>query len=165
MIDAGPHNVVVNPNSEPQALKQTIEVARMNWAYNTQRISSYLAAEPPPVNPDYLRQLSLKHNKLLWENIPRALLRNFAAIDKNIQETSHVVGNYQLVKAFDTMQGTVLQALNQKNQICCAIKVFEKSDIYTCNELEGIYREYCFLALKLEHPNIVKCLHMMHTET
>lgn len=87
---------------------------------------------------------------------------HFCALDKHLVETGQTVGRFRLVKKVETVGGLVLHALDDNGQ-SCAIKVLNKSKVFTPGDLEGIYREYRFLSEIIRHPNIVRCLTMMQS--
>jgi len=165
MIQLHPDDVIVNPTQDPEAFNQTIRITRLNWSMNVQRIQTFLAEEPEPVDPQMMKQLNNHHRRLLWESIPRVLMRNFVPMDRNIDETSRGVGSYRFFRPLRTVQGTVIQAIDQQDQQheLFAVKVIDKSRVHWFTQLEGIYREYGFLAHKIDHPNIVRCVAMLHT--
>jgi len=165
MIQLHPDDVIVNPKPEPQALRQTIRLARLNWSLNLRRIQLFLEDEPEPVDPELLNQLQKNYRRLLWESIPRNLMRNFAAMDKTVTETGRAVGTYRFLRKLKAVEGTMVQAANEVDQRrgLFAIKVIDKARVYLFSQLEGIYREYGFLSNKIEHPNIAKCVQMLHT--
>lgn len=121
-----------------------------------------LDAEPDPVTPESMRVIQHRHQRLLWESIPRVLMPRFAHLDKRLSESGHSVGNYRLLGRFETVSGTVLQALDKDNSPA-AIKVIDKAKVCTPGELEGLYREFRFTSEVLKHPNLTKCLGMMHS--
>lgn len=164
MLQLHPDDVIVNPPHDLAALRQTIRLARLSWSMNVRRIQMFMAEEPEPVEPQVLSQLHAHHRRLFWESIPRVLLRNFATIDRNVEETSRRVGTYRFFKPLRTVQGTVLQAINKEDQQrqLFAVKVMDKSRVLHFTQLAGIYREYGFLSHNLEHPNIVRCVQMIH---
>mmetsp|Transcript_6772 Transcript_6772/g.16965 ORF Transcript_6772/g.16965 Transcript_6772/m.16965 type:complete len:498 (-) Transcript_6772:130-1623(-) len=162
MLATGVDDVFMDPDTEPQALRRTINLARATWELNVQRMQLMLDAEPDPVTPESMRLLQTQHQRLLWESIPRVLMPHFAPLDRNLPETGQSVGNYRLLRRFETCSGTVLQAADNRNN-SAAIKVIDKVKVCTPGELEGLYREFRFLCEIIKHPNITKCLGMMHS--
>lgn len=123
-----------------------------------------LDAEAEPVSREEMQQLMTQHRRLLWDSIPRALMPNFRVVDRSLVETSVSVGKYRFVRKMETVQGTVLQAMDEKSQ-SVAIKVIDKSTVFTPGELEGIYRECRFLSDMLQHPNVARCIDMLHSQS
>lgn len=162
MLATGVDDVFMDPDPEPQALRRAINLARATWELNVRRMQLMLDAEPDPVTPESMRVIQHRHQRLLWESIPRVLMPRFAHLDKKLPETSHSVGNYRLLRRFETVAGTVLQALNKDNSPA-AIKVIDKAKVCTPGELEGLYREFRFTSEVVKHPNVTKCLGMLHS--
>lgn len=162
MLATGVDDVFMDPDSEPSALRRTINLARATWELNVQRMQLMLDAEPDPVTPESMRVLQTQHQRLLWESIPRVLMPHFAPLDRNLVETGDTVGNYRLSGRFETVSGTVLQAVDDRGSPA-AIKVIDKVKVCTPGELEGLYREFRFLCELIKHPNITKCLGMLHS--
>jgi len=162
MLATGVDDVFMDPDTEPQALRRTINLARATWELNVRRMQLMLDAEPDPVSPENMRVLQTQHQRLLWESIPRVLMPHFTPLDRNLPETGANVGNYRLMRRFETVSGTVLQAADDRNN-SAAIKVIDKAKVCTPGELEGLYREFRFLSEITKHRNVVKCLGMMHS--
>lgn len=162
MLATGVDDVFMDPGSDPAALRRTINMARATWELNVRRMQLMLDAEPDPVSPECMRALQTQHQRLLWESIPRVLMPHFAPLDRHLPETGQCVGNYRLMRRFQTVSGTVLQATDQFNN-SAAIKVIDKAKVCTPGELEGLYREFRFLSEFVSHPNVAKCLGMMHS--
>jgi serine/threonine protein kinase len=89
---------------------------------------------------------------------------HFKLVDVNLVETGHTVDMYRLVRRLETVNGTVLQASDEKSRPV-AIKVIDKSKVSTPGELEGIYREFRFLSEIIKHPNVTSCVNMLHSMT
>jgi len=162
MLASGVDGVFLNPECAALPLRQTIRQARSAWSLNAQRMLLMLEAEPPPVSDEDMRSLKIRHNKLLWDSIPRALMPRFPLVDRNLVETGNAIDRYSLVRMLDTVQGTVLQAVDA-SQKTYAIKVIDKSSTNTPGALEGIYREFRFTIEILHHPNVVRCFEMLHS--
>jgi len=161
MINMVSDNVIVNPSSDPRAFRHDIRLARTNWAISVARVQMFLAAEPDPVDAEALQRLQRQHHRLLWENIPRALMRTFPTIDRMLIETPNSIGQYTWVSPYRTVQGIVMQAVNKDGQ-SVAVKVIDKSKVFMFSELEGIYRELRLLQGKVQHANIVRCVELLH---
>lgn len=162
MLATGVDDVFMDPPSELAALRRTINMARATWELNVRRMQLMLDAEPDPVSPENMRALQTQHQRLLWESIPRVLMPHFSPMDPHLSETGHSVDKYRLLRRFETVSGTVLQAADEFNNPV-AIKVIDKAKVCTPGELEGIYREFRFLSEFVSHPNVAKCLGMLHS--
>lgn len=162
MLSTGADDVLMDPELDAEATLRTINLARSTWELNVRRMQLMLDAEPELVPPEVLQQLQQHHRRLLWESVPRALMPHLRTIDRHLVETGDQIDRYILHSKFDTVVGKVLQAASE-NSKPCVIKVIQKSSVFTPGELEGIYREYRFLSEIIRHPNIVKCVTMLHS--
>lgn len=162
MLATGVDDVFFDMALAPNALRQTINVARASWELNVRRMQLMLDAEPDLVSPEEMRATQVQHQRMLWESIPKALMPHFKPLDTNLPESGTRVGEYRLVRKLDTVSGTVLFALDKESSPV-VIKVIDKVKVFTPGELEGIYREYRFLSEIIKHPNVVRCLCMMHS--
>jgi len=149
ILDIGVDDVLTDPPRDADALQQAIAVARMTAEVNRHRT----------------RQIWEKHQSLLWNAFPQALLPRMRPVDEHMSETSSRVGTFQLVRKLATVRGTVFQALGTQDGSHVAIKVMAKSDIIHACELEGIYREYVFLTRTLKHRNIARGLDLLHSSS
>lgn len=164
MLATGTDDVLMDPELDPQATLRAINLARSTWELNVRRMQLMLDAEPELVLPEVLQQLQQHHRRLLWESVPRALMPHLRTMDRHLVETGDRIDRYVLHSRFDTVVGKVLQAASE-NSKPCVVKVIEKSSVFTPGELEGIYREYRFLSEIIRHPNIVKCMTMLHSSS
>eukprot|EP00404_Azadinium_spinosum_P051544 CAMPEP_0180752756 /NCGR_PEP_ID=MMETSP1038_2-20121128/32313_1 /TAXON_ID=632150 /ORGANISM="Azadinium spinosum, Strain 3D9" /LENGTH=155 /DNA_ID=CAMNT_0022786585 /DNA_START=41 /DNA_END=505 /DNA_ORIENTATION=- len=146
MFATGVDDVLMDLGADDtEALWSAIAMARANWELNVQRMQLMMDAEPEPMLPEALQELRSQHSRLLWESIPRALMPRFKPLDRRMVETGNTVDKYRLIRCFDTVRGSVLQAVDDQNHTV-AIKVIDKSKVCTPGELEGIYRELRFLS-------------------
>jgi len=165
MFATGVDDVLMDLGADDtEALWSAIAMARANWELNVQRMQLMMDAEPEPMLPEALQELRSQHSRLLWESIPRALMPRFKPLDRRMVETGNTVDKYRLIRCFDTVRGSVLQAVDDQNHTV-AIKVIDKSKVCTPGELEGIYRELRFLSEIIRHPNVVRCLGQLHSST
>mmetsp|Transcript_50653 Transcript_50653/g.147348 ORF Transcript_50653/g.147348 Transcript_50653/m.147348 type:complete len:491 (-) Transcript_50653:202-1674(-) len=162
MLATGVDDVFMDPPTDAAVFRRTINLARATWELNVRRMQLMLDAEPDPVSPKAMQALMAQHSRLLWESIPRVLMPHFAPADPHLSETSSQVGQFKLLRRFETCSGTVLQASDEFNNPV-AIKVIDKAQVCTPGELEGVYREFRFLSEFVAHPNVVKCLGMLHS--
>lgn len=155
--------VIVNPATAPRKFNESIKLANISWSFTRARSKEILESQPGTGNIEYLEHIMQKHAHLLWDKIPRALLRGFPPCDPHTPETGNTVGQYEFAKVVETRFGTVLQAVDKRSQTDCVIKITEKSAVLALAPLEDLYREFVILKSKLSHPNITKCLQILHT--
>mmetsp|Transcript_33531 Transcript_33531/g.94132 ORF Transcript_33531/g.94132 Transcript_33531/m.94132 type:complete len:526 (-) Transcript_33531:227-1804(-) len=161
MLASGVDDVIVNPDMG--TVREQVRTCQATWKVNMERIDTVLELEPD-VSADEVAALERNHNRLLWEKIPDALMPRFRSIDSTVQETASNMQNYRFANCFETVQGSVLQAVDEHDNPC-VIKVIDKKKVQTPVDIECMYREYRFLSDILNHPNIVRCLNMVHTVT
>mmetsp|Transcript_110843 Transcript_110843/g.313653 ORF Transcript_110843/g.313653 Transcript_110843/m.313653 type:complete len:507 (+) Transcript_110843:182-1702(+) len=161
MINMVSDNVIVNPSPEPRAFRHDIRLARINWAMSVQRVEMLLESVPELVDAEALQRLQRQHRRLLWEGIPRVLMRSFPAIDRSLVDTGNSIGQYTWVKPYRTVHGTVMQAVSKDGQVF-AVKIIDKAKVFFFSELEGVYREFRLLTGKAQHPNIAHCVELLH---
>lgn len=162
MLATGVDDVFLNPARDAESLRLAINLARATWELNVRRMQLMLDSEPDPVTPKAMRVIQSQHQRMLWECIPAVLMPRFAQLDRHLPESGHVVGDYRFVRRFATVTGTVLQAVDPFNQPV-VIKVIDKANVCTPGELEGLYREFRFTSELIKHPNVTRCLGMMHS--
>jgi len=162
MLAVGADDVLLDPECEPEALRQALALARSSWELNVQRVRLMLDAEPESVVPTEVEELQAQHDRLLWESIPRSMMPQFQPLNRNILESRTHVGKYHFIKKFDCTSGNAYLAMDDKYQ-SYAIKIIEKGNVTTPAELECIYREFRFLSEIIQHPNVVRCLDMIHS--
>jgi len=85
----------------------------------------------------------------------------FPLCNKTIREDERGVGRYQFLRRYDTDLGQVLLAKTAQD-LPVAVKIVNKSEIGTPDELESLYREFRFVKT-LDHPHIVKCVDAIQT--
>lgn len=159
--ELGVDDVLLDPEWEPARLKLRIRMAQHSWSINQERLQSMLAEEPQPPPPEEVEALEATQRQLLWEDIPRELMPHFKAMTTDLQETDTMVGEYTLTEQMNSQCGVVWEAKDQHNRKI-AIKIIQKADVFTPGEVEGIYREFRFLAGFTRHPNIVRALDCFH---
>lgn len=162
MLATGVDDVFLNPPSDGKSLRREIGLARTMWELNVRRMQLMLNGEPEPVTPERMCELQDRHQRLLWQSIPRMLMPHFAPMDPNLTEAGNQIGSYRVKNRFETVAGTVLQAISTDGK-SVAVKVIDKARVCTPGELEGLYREFRFCSEIVKHPNVVKCLGMMHS--
>lgn len=168
MVSIGIDDMLVVPYGRPDAVLRAIRLAQAAWELSVRRFQSLfddLAGEGGSADPRQLQKVRRQHHELLWESIPRNLVPGFPPVDNSIRETSTQVGIYQVVVKLPTVsRSTVLQVIDPRDQKY-VMKVIEKSTVNMPNDLQRIYREFELLSREHGHPNIVRCLSMMHTDS
>jgi len=166
ILGYGVDDIMINPDLEPDKLQRTINILRTNWDYNLQRQELIWQAEPPPVSMDTLNSLEHRHQKLLWESVPKALLPCLPPVDTSLTETTVEVGKFRMLSRIATRSNdkTIIRVLSHKQE-SYVLKVFSKARVMMPVQLEAICREFSYSKLKLTHPHIVKCHQLIHSQT
>jgi len=166
ILGYGVDDIMINPDIEPTKLRRTIKIMQTNWEYNLQRQELIWQAEAPPVSMDTLNSLEHRHQKLLWESVPKALLPNLPPVDTSLTETTAEVGKFRMLSRDVTRSNDkpIIRALSHKHE-SYVLKVFEKARVMMPVQLEAICREFSYLKHKLSHPHIIKCHKLMHSKT
>lgn len=157
----GVDDVLLDPEWEPARLELRIRLAQHSWSINQERLQSMLAEEPQPPSQEEVEALEATQRQLLWEDIPRELMPHFKPVQQDLQETDNRVGDYSLTEQIETQTGIVWEGKDKQNRKV-AIKIILKDTVFTPGEVEGIYREFRFLAGFTRHPNIVRAVDCFH---
>jgi len=157
----GVDDVLLDPEWEPARLKLRLRMAQHSWSVNQNLLQSMLQEEPQPPPPEEVEQLEATHRQLLWEDIPRELMPHFKAMTADLQESPQSAGEYILKQKMETQAGIVWEGKDKKDRKV-AVKIIDKADVFTPGEVEGIYREFRFLAGFTRHPNIVRAVDCFH---
>jgi len=144
------------------ALKRAINLSRAMWKTNMLRAKLMLNVEVDFDSAEEAAQVQVEHSSLLWEQIPKTLMPEFRPVNEQILETTNMVGHFRLITRLPSRKGMVLQAVDA-DQKAVAIKIFEKSQTQDPGLLESIYREFRLTGEVVRHPNIAKCLDMIHS--
>lgn len=162
LLDMGVDDVLVNPDMEPGFLCRAVRLMRESHKSHTLRAAAALDSEPLRLSPEKMEELNNHYQNLLWNSIPLALMPHFPVCNDSISVDSKHVGDYRFYGKFETISGRVLVAAAPDDRPV-AVKAIRKSDVQKPHELEEIYRESRFLSLVIQHPNIVKCIDLLHT--
>jgi len=162
MLAAGPDDVLMDPDPNPEAFRRVLELSRQNWELDVRRAQLMLDAEPKPMSDEEFAELKARHRRLLWERVPGALMRFFQPLDRTIEESAERVGQYRFISRMKARTFTVIKAVDAEQQPC-VLKIFDKSKVATTFGVEGIYREFRFLSDILRHPHIIRCQRMIHS--
>lgn len=164
LLQAGVDDVLFEPEWDLVSLKRAIHLSRSMWEVNVLRTRLMLNAEIDYDVAEEASRCQEEHAELFFQQIPEALMPEFRPVDRQIIETGNSVGNFRLTCRLPCKKGTVLQASDEEQQ-AVAIKVFNKSQVMDPGMLEAIYREYRFMGEVVRHPNIAKCLEMLHSNS
>lgn len=163
LLAAGVDDVLFEHEWDLVTLKRAVNLSRAMWEMNILRTRLMLNAEIDYDVAEDASRCQEEHSDLLFQ-IPDALMPEFRSVDRHIIETGNSVGNFRLISMLSCKKGTVLQAVDEDQQ-AVAIKVFNKSQMVDPGVLESIYREYRFMGEVVRHPNITKCLEMLHSNS
>ncbi|CAE7407123.1 Mark3 [Symbiodinium natans] len=144
------------------ALKRAVNLSRAMWKTNMLRAKLMLNVEVDFDSAEEAAQVQVEHSSLLWDQIPKTLMPEFRPVNEQILETTNMVGNFRLISRLPCHKGMVLQAVDV-DQKAVAVKIFEKSQTQDPGLLESIYREFRLTGEVVRHPNIAKCLDMLHS--
>jgi serine/threonine protein kinase len=168
----GTNDVLLDPDWQPARLKLRIKMAVHSWKINQERLQSMLSEEPQPPPREEIQALEAAQRQLLWQDIPRELMPHFKVVNKDLEESDHTAGDYTLGATLESRFGMgncqtqllngILRAGTDKKNRKVAIKINRKQDVFTPVEVEGIYREFRFLAGFVRHPNVVQALECFH---
>jgi hypothetical protein len=161
IIGLGVDDVLLDPDWAPPRLRLRIKMAQHTWSVNQARLQSVLASEPQPPPPEEVEAMEATRRQLLWEDIPREMMPHLKAMTEDLQETDTRAGEYTFTEQMMCVSGIVYQG-EDKCKKKVAMKVTHKADVFTPGEVEGIYREFRFLAGHIKHPNVVRALDCFH---
>lgn len=164
LLAAGVDDILFEHEWDLATLKRAVNLSRAMWEMNVLRTRLMLNAEIDYDVAEEAVRCQEEHADLLFQQIPDALMPEFRPVDRHIIETGNSVGNFRLISMLPCKKGTVLQAVDEDQQ-AVAIKVFNKSQVVDPGVLESIYREYRFMGEVVRHPNITKCIEMLHSNS
>jgi len=78
-----------------------------------------------------------------------------------LPENEDRAGEYTITETMHTQFGCVREGHDKRNRKV-VLKIVAKSDVSTPGEVEGIYREYRFLAGFIKHPSVVRAIDCFH---
>jgi len=166
MLAAMPHAVLVNPPSDPRNLSDAIEIQCAVDEQSERRMQGALDAEVPAVSQEEIQTLRQEQERLLWNEIPSVLMQQLPHANPNLAESFNSVSDLVFAKRMASRTGVVFEAARQGNPTeRFAVKVIEKEAVTSPGLLEGHYRELILLSRTLDHPNISKCLEVLHSST
>ncbi|CAK0911587.1 unnamed protein product [Prorocentrum cordatum] len=109
-----------------------------------------------------LKDIEDEFRSLLWNAIPDVLMPDFAPLDERLLEYGNRVGDFQLVRPYSDHQHVSLAVNGQHEYV--VIKEYDKRSVTDAKEVESIYQEFCFLTHTLDHPHIIRCVGMLHSQ-
>ncbi|CAK0789288.1 unnamed protein product [Prorocentrum cordatum] len=158
LLAVGANAVLLDPTDNPDRLLQNLDQERAWFEANALRAKSMVDC-----NDDYFQSVLDHHHELLWESVPKALMRNFDPIDRNLVETANRVGDYKMTNRFSSRSGKDVLLAERSESEKVVLKVYNKWDHPSAGDLECIYRELRFLRDVLRHPHIARCTDMNHS--
>ncbi|CAK0814054.1 unnamed protein product [Prorocentrum cordatum] len=99
---------------------------------------------------------------LLWNDIPNMLMPDFAPLDERLLEGGNRVGDFQFVRPYSDHRHVLLAVKGQHEKV--VIKVYDKRSVTDAKEVGSIYQECCLLTHTLDHPHIIRCVGMLHSQ-
>mmetsp|Transcript_130668 Transcript_130668/g.251785 ORF Transcript_130668/g.251785 Transcript_130668/m.251785 type:complete len:775 (+) Transcript_130668:120-2444(+) len=162
LLRRGAEDTFLDPNTSPGHLQNTVGMLLLAHERNLKDLDLLLRQAPLYKDPREVRALANMEFELLWSEIPRSLMPRFPLADKSVQEEKNGVGEYRFQTRCLCQVGKVLIAQTAQAK-SVAVKLTNKIDVHTADEVENIYREYRFLRHVINHPNIVKCVDFLHT--
>merc|ERR1712232_231872 len=127
MISLGVEDVLIDPDPDPLALRRALKLTCFSWELSVQRMEQALIDGPAEIPEEERNAVVRQHSKLLWEDIPCALMLHFPTINKHLAEDSHGVDRYRYVRRFQSKH-EVLKATDDQGSPC-VIKCLSKSEM------------------------------------
>jgi len=165
MLSTGVDDVILDPNTCPNALRQTLALRRSAWEFTMQRMEETVQSEVQLMGDNAFSALEAQHKYLMWDSVPRALMPHFPRANNDLKESEsdHSIGKYSFAGVIQSPSLSLVHAIHTSSSTQNVIKIVDKSRIFLPEEVERIFREYRFLSNILDHPNIVHCSDMLHT--
>lgn len=155
-------DVLLDPEWNGPWLKVRMKMLLQSWSINRERMEDMLSEEPEPPPAEEIKALEARQHQLLWEDIPRELLPRLRTMPSNMQETDAAVDSYALGMNIETSNNSIVRIGHDSQNRKVVVKVTCKCDVFTPEEVEHMYREYCFLSYYTQHTNIVHALDCFH---
>jgi len=159
----GASGLLMELEGDPVGLQQKIRLELKENAAIQKRMCSFVSRVTKGVPSGSECQIMQdEFYSLLWEDIPHQLMPGFAPMDERLLELGNRVGDFQLVHRYADHQHVLLAANGQHDNV--VLKVYDKRRVTDAKEVECIYQEFCLLAHTLSHPNIIRCVSMLHSQ-
>jgi len=155
----------MNPDLDPRALRQGVDLVCMSWDINAQRERLILQAEPKEMSDQEVKNIEQRHRRLLWEIIPKATMPSLPQADAGLLETGSAIGVYRILSHMATSGKRLMLKVETQEHDPRVLKVYEKQSVMMPGDIESICRESTILKTVLDHPNIIKCYEVMHSNT
>mmetsp|Transcript_10637 Transcript_10637/g.18363 ORF Transcript_10637/g.18363 Transcript_10637/m.18363 type:complete len:597 (+) Transcript_10637:104-1894(+) len=162
LINMGVSDVLIQPELSPGSLEDSVRLMCMTHDYNATRLESMLAQQPRRVSPRQIKTLIKEEQLLLWETIPGLLMPEFPLVDQTLRETDTAVGQYVFEGEHPCHFGRVVAATKGEEEVRVAIKIIAKAEVHSAPDMESVFRECQFLKSECDHPNIARCLEVLH---
>ncbi|CAK0856757.1 unnamed protein product [Prorocentrum cordatum] len=157
----GASGVLIELEVDPQGLQQKVRLQLMENTVVQQRVDSILITEG--LSSGECQTIEEEHDCLLWETIPKLLMPGFPALDGGLLERGGQIGEFQLVRQYTSHEHICLAVSGQHENVL--VKMRNKRSVTVAEEVESIYQEFCLLKHTLDHPNIIRCLAMLHSQS
>lgn len=164
MVSLGFDDVLIDPSHETAELLRSISLARTLWNCNVRRMEHMLSSEPEHISQEEADGLETHHGDLLWESMLRALIPHFPPLNPELVESPTTVDRYRNLRRRSVDSENMLFGMDEQN-ITRAIKVIRKDTVMSPTELKDIYREFQLLSDVIRHPNVVRCIDLLHGPT
>ncbi|CAK0910261.1 unnamed protein product [Prorocentrum cordatum] len=149
---------------DPEGLQQKV---RLELAENTAvqlRVQCYESILKAGVlSSSEIQTIEDEHDSVLWDTIPKLLMPGFPALDKHLLELGDRVGEFWLVQQYANHQHVLLAVNEQYENV--VVKLRNKRSVTTAEEVESIYQEFNLLTHTLDHPHIIRCVSMLHSQS
>lgn len=163
LMDMGIADVIVGPTMKPGHLRHAVDLMLATHKADTCKAHQLLKSEPLMMHPKELAELKCQHSSILWDDVLEGCMPTFPRVNESLPVHSMGVGNYEFLRKFICKQGRVVLARAGGGPLV-VMKVINKSEVTAPQQLENIHREHRFLHGVLAHPNIVKCLELLHAK-
>ncbi|CAK0891407.1 unnamed protein product [Prorocentrum cordatum] len=159
LVVLGANAVVLDPSDNSDRLLQTLDQEQAWLKVNAKRVNTMIDRDE-----DEFQRVLDYHHKLLWEDVPKALMSNFDPIDRNLVETANRVGDYHVTRLCgNARSGNYVLLASRSESEKVVLKIYDKSVHVIAADLHCIYRELRFLRDMLRHPHIIRCNNMFHS--
>ncbi|CAK0905684.1 unnamed protein product [Prorocentrum cordatum] len=158
----GAKGVLMELEIDPEGLQDRLILELVRIDGTEQRVRAYENDSYgwEPLTPSACQIIEDEFRDILWKTIPNLLMPGFPRLNKRLLESGNRVGDFQLVRSYLNHQHVMLAVNGQHEHV--VIKVHNKRSVTDANEVQNIYKEFCFLTHTLDHPHIIRCVSMLH---
>ncbi|CAK0818452.1 unnamed protein product [Prorocentrum cordatum] len=159
----GADGVLMELAGDPGGLQHRISLELQENAVIQLRVREHISTLTQGV-PSAMRLNDMEDEfcNLLWNDIPDLLMPDFAPLDERLLECGSRVGDFQLVRPYSDHQHVSLAVNGQHENV--VIKVYDKRSVTDAKQVESIYQEFCLLMHTLDHPHVIRCVGMLHSQ-